>query len=97
MRDVEVGIAIAVMAVVTYFTRVGGMWLIGLIHQVPMLARFIHHLSGSLLAALAVNVAFSGDAARLSGVVAAAAVMLVTRQALLCLVVATVVTAAARF
>lgn len=96
MRDVEVGVAIAVMAVATYFTRIGGLWLIGLIHQLPMLARFIHHLSGSLLAALAVSVALSGDAARLSGVVAAAVVMLVTRQGLLCLVVGAAVTAVAR-
>ena len=96
MSNVDVIVAIALMGVVTYLTRAGGVWLVDIVRTTPRLQRFLHHLSGSILAALTVTVAFSGDAARLTGVIAACAAMLVTRRAFLSLLLGTLMTAGVR-
>lgn len=96
MRASETAAAIALMGVVTYLTRVGGMWLLGLMNKTTTLQRFLNHLSGSILAALTVSVALGGDWARFAGVIAAGVVMLSTRRALLALVAGTLFTAIVR-
>ena len=88
--------AILVMAVVTYLTRVGGVWLASLIPETRKFERFLHHLSGSVLAALAVTMAFSGDAARAAGVAGGCIVMLITRNAFVSMLAATVLSALVR-
>lgn len=96
MSDAEVVAAIALMGVITYLTRAGGVWLVGLVPATDKVERFLHHLSGSVLAALTVSVAFGGDAARIAGVAAACIAMLVTRSALVSLVLGTFIAAIAR-
>ena len=96
MSSSEIGTAILVMAVVTYLTRAGGIWLLAIIPTTEKIERFLHHLSGSILAALTVTVAFGGDSARAAGVAGGCIVMLVTRNALVALFAGTILTALVR-
>jgi uncharacterized membrane protein len=82
---------ILVMAVTTYLTRAGGIWLAALFAESRKLERFLHHLSGSTLAALAASVALDGDLARAVAFVAAAVSMFLTRSVLASLAIATLV------
>lgn len=90
MTEADTVAAIGLMAVATYLTRVAGVWLVGFAATTPRLQRTLHHLPGSVLAALVVPAAIGADAARLAGVIAACIVMLVTRRALLALILGTV-------
>lgn len=93
MPEADVTIAaISLMAVATYLTRVAGIWLVAFAPATPRLQRALHHLSGSVLAALVVPAAIGADGARLAGVIAACIVMLVTRRALLALILGTAFT-----
>lgn len=87
---------IALMAVATYLTRVAGVWLVALAPMTPRLDRTLHHLSGSVLAALVAPALAGGDLARCAGVVAACAVMASTRSAPFALLAGLTVTALAR-
>lgn len=93
-NDVVVGIL--VMAVATYLTRVGGLWLVAIVPSTANFERFLHHLSGSMLAALAVTMAFSGDNARAAGVAGGCAVMLISRNAFVSLLAGATLTALLR-
>lgn len=78
-------LAIAGMAVVTYITRAGGLWL--MVH-VPMSRRvesFLRYLSGSVLVALVVPAALQEGSAAWIAVAAAALAMLAARRTLLAL------------
>lgn len=97
MSNSEIAVAILVMGVVTYLTRVGGIWLVAFVPVTGKVERFLHHLSGSVLAALTVSVAFSGDAARAAGVGAACVAMLITRNALASLAVGTLFAVIVRY
>lgn len=88
--------AILVMGVVTYLTRVGGLWLIAVVPATRRFERFLHHLSGSVLAALAVTMAFSDDAARATGVAGGCLVMLITRNPFVSLLAGMMLTALVR-
>lgn len=89
-------VAILAMAGVTYLTRVGGYWLVGLTPMTPRLERFLKHLSGSILAAILAPAVVNGDHATPLGVAAAAVVMLATRRAFLALAVGVLVTSLLR-
>lgn len=89
----EVIVAILVMAMATYLTRVGGLWLVAIIPSTQKFERFLHHVSGSMLAALALTMTFSGDAARAAGVAGGCVVMLISRNAFASLFAGTILTA----
>lgn len=97
MPGAEVALlAIAGMALVTYATRAGGLWL--MVH-VPMSRRvetFLRALSGSVLVALVVPAVVQEGSAGWIAVSAAAVVMLATRRTLLALVLGVAVAAAYR-
>jgi uncharacterized membrane protein len=54
---------LAGMALVTYLTRVGGLWIIGLAQTTPRLVRNLQHLATGVLTALVVADIRDGDAA----------------------------------
>lgn len=63
--------AIVGMALVTYGTRIGGLWIVDLARETPRLARLLHHLATAVLAALIIAAFRDGDAGiRLAAVVA---------------------------
>lgn len=63
----EVVATIAGMALLTYATRAGGLWIIGRVRPTPRLERWLGHLPGAILAAL---VAPAALAAALTALVA---------------------------
>ncbi len=75
--------AILGMAVVTYATRAGGLWLMS--HVPPdaeVVASFLRHLSGSVLVALVVSGAVQGNMGVRCGVAVSLIVMARTRRGL---------------
>jgi branched-subunit amino acid transport protein len=66
------------MALVTYGTRAGGLWLVSLVRETPLLGRILRHLGTSVLAALLVAGLREGDAGITIGAVAAFIVMRLT-------------------
>lgn len=62
------------MALVTYFTRVGGLWIVGFAKDTPRLSRVLRHLTTGILTALVVSGLHEGDTA--IAVAAAAAILL---------------------
>jgi len=79
---VELWPTLAGMAIVTYLTRVGGLWIIGLAETTPRLVRNLQHLATGVLTALVVSGIRDGDAAIGAAAIAAAVVMRVTGQIL---------------
>lgn len=90
------GAAIAIMAIATYLTRAAGLWLVGNVRITPRRQRALHHLSGSVLAALVVTAVARGDATTWPGVGAACLIMWITRRPLLALLLGVITTAAIR-
>jgi branched-subunit amino acid transport protein len=70
--------AVLGMALVTYGTRVGGLWLVSLAEQTPQLTRLLQHLGTGVLTALVVAGLLDGDAALRIGAVMAIVLMRVT-------------------
>lgn len=70
--------AILGMAVVTYGTRIGGLWLVGLVEQTPSLTRVLQHLGTAVLTALVMAGFREGDAALRTAAVMAIVLMRVT-------------------
>jgi uncharacterized membrane protein len=68
---------LAGMAVVTYLTRAGGLWIIGLAETTPQLVRNLQHLATGVLTALVVAGVRDGDV----GIGAAAVVAIVAMRA----------------
>jgi len=66
------------MAVVTYLTRVGGLWIVGFAKETPRLSRGLQHLTTGVLTALVVVGLHDGDAATFVAPVAAILLMRVT-------------------
>lgn len=73
---------LAGMAIVTYLTRAGGLWIIGLAETTPRLVRNLQHLATGVLTALVVSGIRDGDAAIGAAALAAAVVMHATGQIL---------------
>lgn len=94
MRTVaEMWPVLAGMALVTYLTRVGGLWIIGLTQTTPRLVRNLQHLATGVLTALVVAGIRDGDAAIGAAALIAIIVMRATGQ-ILSAICGAVVTAA---
>ena len=70
--------AIAGMSVVTYVSRIGGLWLMAFVPLTDRVAGALKALSGSVLIALVVPATLQGDAAMRFAVVASVCAMAVT-------------------
>lgn len=67
-------LAILTMALVTYCTRAGGLWLMRRLPPSRRLAAALRHMPGALLVAIVVPIALAGGAASLVAVAGAALV-----------------------
>ncbi len=70
------------MALATFLTRAGGVWLIGRINPSPRLNRWLSHLPGAVLVALVVPAALEGGGVSVIATLAAVLVAARTRQLL---------------
>ncbi|MFN2359621.1 MAG: AzlD family protein [Marinobacter sp.] len=73
---------IAVMTVVTIATRFGGVFLMSFVTINPRIESFINTMASSVLIAIIVPMAFSGDAGSVSALLVTAVIMLATRKPL---------------
>lgn len=91
-----VGLTILGMALLTYATRAGGLWLMGRVEPTPRVAAWMRHIPGAILVALVAPAVLTGN---LADAVAGLATVLVawrTRNVLLAMVVGIVVVAGLR-
>ncbi|MFO7993537.1 MAG: AzlD domain-containing protein [Marinobacter sp.] len=73
---------IAIMTIVTMVTRFGGVFLMSFVTISPRIESFINTMASSVLIAIIVPMAFSGDAGSLAALVVTAVVMLATKKPL---------------
>lgn len=73
---------LAGMAIVTYLTRAGGLWIIGLAQTTPRLVRNLQHLATGVLTALVLSDVRDGDLAIGMATLMAIVVMRTTGQML---------------
>ncbi|MGL6214673.1 AzlD family protein [Billgrantia desiderata] len=85
--------AIAIMALVTYLTRAGGVFVMSRVPIGPKVERFINAMAGSVLVAVITPMAIQGDWGARLALVATLGVMLTTQKALAA-IAAGIVTAA---
>lgn len=71
---------IALMTLVIMFTRLGGVFITGLLPLRPRVMSFIDAMSGSVLVAVLVPIAVEADMAGRAGMLATAGVMLLTAR-----------------
>ena len=90
-------ITIIGMALVTYFTRVGGLWLMSRVEISPRLESCLTHLPGSILSAIAAPMVFAADLIGLTGVAATVLVAVKTQNLLLAILTGVGVVCALRF
>lgn len=88
--------ALAGMALVTYLTRAGGLWIIGLADATPRLVRNLQHLATGVLTALVVAGVRDGDAGIAAASVAAIILMRATGQILVAITAAAITAAGVR-
>lgn len=79
-------VAILGMALVTYATRVGGLWLVGRVRPSPAVEAWLRQVPGAILAAIVVPAALRGGPA--DGVALAAAMLVAARTRSLLLALA---------
>jgi uncharacterized membrane protein len=75
-------LAIVIMALVTYLTRAGGVFVMARVPIGPRVERFINAMAGSVLVAVITPMAVHGDGGARMALVATAAVMLLLRKPL---------------
>lgn len=75
-------IAIVIMALVTYLTRAGGVFVMSRIPIGPRVERFINAMAGSVLVAVITPMAVQGDWGARLALLATLAVMLATQKTL---------------
>ncbi|WP_010627648.1 AzlD family protein [Halomonas sp. KM-1] len=85
--------AILIMALVTYLTRAGGVFVMSRVPIGPRVERFINAMAGSVLVAVITPMAVQGDWGARLALVATLGVMLTTQKALAA-IAAGIVTAA---
>ena len=73
---------IAIITAVTVVTRFGGVFLISFVTINPRIESFINTMASSVLIAIIVPMAFSGDAGSLAALVVTAVIMLATKKPL---------------
>ena len=71
-----------IMAVVTLATRWGGVFVMGFVPISPSIERFINAMSGSVLVAILVPLAFEGDGGARLALATTAAIMLAFKKPL---------------
>lgn len=75
-------LAIVIMALTTYLTRAGGVFVMSRVAIGPRVERFINAMAGSVLVAVITPMAVNGDVGARMALVATAGVMLVVRKPL---------------
>lgn len=75
-------VIIALMAVVTLATRYGGAFVMSFVRISPRIESFINTMASSVLIAIIVPMAFSGDAGALAALAVTALTMLVVQRPL---------------
>jgi len=75
-------VAILIMALVTYLTRAGGVFIMSHVPIGPKVERFINAMAGSVLVAVITPMAVQGDWGARMALVATLGVMLTTQKAL---------------
>lgn len=88
--------ALAGMALVTYLTRAGGLWIIGLADATPRLIRNLQHLATGVLTALVVAGVRDGDAGIAVASLAAIVLMRATGKILVAITAAAITAAVVR-
>lgn len=73
---------IGLMTLVTLITRFGGVFAMSFVRISPRVESFINTMASSVLIAIIVPMAFSGDAGAVAALSATAVVMLATKKAL---------------
>ena len=87
---------LAGMALVTYLTRAGGLWIIGLADATPRLIRNLQHLATGVLTALVVAGVRDGDAGIAVASLAAIVLMRATGKILVAITAAAITAAVVR-
>ncbi|MCJ8142438.1 AzlD domain-containing protein [Ancylobacter sp. A5.8] len=82
MNTTDALLVIFAMALVTYGTRAGGIWLVGFMPMSPRLEAFLRYLAGSVLVALVVPATVRGGAAAFVAVGVTLLAMVVVRRGL---------------
>ncbi|WP_029348803.1 AzlD domain-containing protein [Bosea sp. 117] len=75
-------LVILAMALVTYATRAGGLWLVGFMPMSPRLEAFLRYLAGAVLVAIVVPATVRGGAAAFVAVGTTLLAVLLMRRAL---------------
>lgn len=83
-------IAILGMALATYATRAGGLWLMGFVKPSPRMEAWLHALPGAVLVALVAPAVVSGGLAAAVAALATLLVALRTKNLLLAMVIGVV-------
>ncbi len=79
--EISPDLALGVIAIVTYLTRIGGLVIMGRMSITRRVERSLDALAGSVLVAIVVPAMVEGDLAAKVAVVTAIAIMLLTRNA----------------
>lgn len=90
-------LVIGLMTLVVMFTRLGGVFITGLLPLRPRVMSFIDAMSGSVLVAVLVPIAVEADMAGRLGMLATAGVMLLTARPMVGVSLGILVTALMRF
>jgi uncharacterized membrane protein len=73
-------VAIGGMALITYATRAGGLWLMGYVPLSPRVESFLRHMASSVIVAIIATTAWRGDLAMRLAIMVSVAVMLAIRN-----------------
>ena len=95
--EISSALALGVIAVVTYITRVGGLVIMSRMSITKRIERSLGALAGSVLVAIVAPATLEGDLAAKAAVVAAIVIMLLTRNAALAMGTGLVAAVAIRF
>ena len=76
-------VVIAGMALVTYLTRAGGLWLMGHVNSTPRVEAWLKHIPGAVLVSLIAPTALTSGPAEAVSVLATALLAIRTRNFLL--------------
>ncbi len=85
--DGQAAVAIVGMALVTYTTRAGGLWVMGRLPRSPRIDAWLRHLPGAILAAIVAPAALAGGLASALATLGAMLVMARTGNVLLAMAV----------
>jgi uncharacterized membrane protein len=92
----DVMLALAMMAVVTVASRLGGYWLMSYVTVTPRVRRMLDALPGSIIVAAALPVAVNGGAVVMFAIAAAMVVTIIRRNDFIAVITGMAVAALAR-